>query len=150
MYLLDTNHCSRILQQDQVIRAKLKAIAAVRVVTSVIVRGELVFMARNSTMQVENLSTVEQFFSAIEVLPIDKESADIYGQIKAQLFSKFGPKEKAKRRHYKMKDLGISDNDLWLASVAKRHNLTIVSQDDDFRRIKEAVSDLSIEAWLKH
>jgi tRNA(fMet)-specific endonuclease VapC len=59
----------------------------------------------------------------------------------------FGPKERAKRRRTKIQDLGFGDNDLWIAATAIHHNLTLISTDSDFTRIKQ-VCDLNIESWL--
>jgi tRNA(fMet)-specific endonuclease VapC len=78
---------------------------------------------------------------------IDGGTAKIYGQLKAALFAEFGPKEKSKRRKTNITDLGFDENDLWIAAIALQHNLTIVSADSDFQRIKQ-VRALSIESWL--
>ncbi len=125
---------------------KLTAVDNTLLTTCVIVRGELVFMARRSKQQAENLRNVEAFLRKIRIYPVDDRVADTYGQLKASILAHFGPKEKAKRRKTKLERLGFSDNDLWIAAIAKRFDLTIVSADQDFDRIKE-VEDLTVEAW---
>ena len=55
-------------------------------------------------------------------------------------------RRKAKRRQFAIKELGIGENDLWIAAIAKRHGLIVVSSDCDFDRIRE-VEDLSVEKW---
>ena len=146
MYLLDTNHCSRLLQGHPAIVSKLQELGEVPIATCVIVRGELIFMAQKSEQKAENLHQVHQFLSDILVYPIDDETADIYGKLKAAILDRFGPREKAQRRKTETTKLGFSENDLWIAAVAKRYALTIVSADSDFERLKE-VETLSIEQW---
>ncbi len=148
MYLLDTNHCSRLLQGHPQLTQKLTTVDNTLVATCVIVQGELMFMAWRSDRRAENRRNVETFLKNIRVYPVDSQVADIYGQIKAAILAHFGPKEKAKQRKAKVEKLGFSDNDLWIAAIAKRYGLTIVSADSDFERIKE-VEDLTVEAWWR-
>ncbi|MGD2092284.1 MAG: PIN domain-containing protein [Candidatus Aminicenantes bacterium] len=42
--------------------------------------------------------------------------------------------------------MGFSENDLWIAAIAKRNDLIIVSADNDFKRMKEAL-DILIVSW---
>ena len=70
-----------------------------------------------------------------------------HGKLKAEIINQFGPKEKAKRRKFNLTKLGISDNDLWIASTAIQENLILVSRDEDFLRIKQ-VHNLSLENWI--
>ncbi|MCP5106091.1 MAG: type II toxin-antitoxin system VapC family toxin, partial [bacterium] len=58
----------------------------------------------------------------------------------------FGPKDKKKRKQTQIHKLGFSENDLWIAAVAKRNNLIIVSADSDFKRMQE-ILDITIESW---
>lgn len=133
MYLLDTNHCSRIIQGDATVLHRLREKGNTIVATSVIVVGELVFMAENSQQKTANLKVVQAFVQSIDIYQIDKEIAEIYGQFKAEIISRFGPREKSRRRTITIEELGVSDNDLWIAATAIRHNLTIVSADSDFK-----------------
>lgn len=147
MYLLDTNHCSCLIQGHPVILRRLAELGDQPVATCVIVRGELLFMAHNSEQQAANLQLIETFLSEIYIFAIDNAVADTYGQLKADLLKRFGPKEKAKRRKSKVEQFGVSDNDLWIAAIAKCYDLIVVSADSDFVRIKE-VANFQLEQWL--
>ena len=149
MYLLDTNHCSRFLNGEEVLRQKFSTVEKTVLQTCVIVRAELVLMAERSQQRSNVLSGVHGFLSRIAVHNVDSECADIYGQIKAALIQKYGPKEKAKKRKYDLqKHGGITDNDLWIASIALRRGLIVVSHDGDFDRIKEVTTQLKVESWI--
>jgi len=146
IYLLDINHCSRVLENDAAVLQRLAALGDATIATCAIVRGELIFMAKFSQERAINLRRVETLLSRIIVYPIDEEVADWYGSLKARLLDRFGPKAKAKRRKTTLVGIGISDNDLWVAAVARRHGRTIVSNDSHFTRIAE-VTDLVVETW---
>ena len=146
MYLLDTNHCSQLLANNPTVTKKLSDLGDVIVGTCVIVQGELVFGASISEQRKINLHRINEFLNDMDVYKIDQETADIYGNMKAAIFNHFGPKEKAKRRKFAKKGLGIGENDLWIAAIAKRRGLIVVSSDGDFDRIRE-VEDLSVEKW---
>lgn len=148
MYLLDTNHCSRLIDGDPLIIKRLQELDDVLITTCVIVQGELSFMVERSRQKEANQKKVMNFLQDIEVCPVDKESANIYGKMKASLFDSFGPKEKSKRDKIRLEELGVGENDLWIAAIAKRYRFIVVSADSDFDRIKE-IEDLPLECWWK-
>lgn len=148
MYLLDTNHCSRIIQGDTAVLRCLQEKRNALVTTSVIVSGELIFMAENSQQKAPNLKVVLAFLQAIDTYSVDREIANIYGQFKAEIILQFGPREKSRRRTTKIQELGVSDNDLWIAATSLRHSLTIVSADNDFQRMQQ-VRAFPLESWIE-
>ena len=145
-YLLDTNHCSRILDGDPAVTRRVRGLGRAAVATCVIVRGEPLFMARRSERASENRAEVDSLLRDMIVWPVDDESSDIYAEIKVALLNRFGPREKARRRQFDIATLGFGENDLWIAAIAVRRGLTVVSADDDFRRMAE-VSTLEVESW---
>ncbi len=147
MYLLDTNHCSRFLQNHPGVVGRVAEAQKLGVATCVIVRGELMHMAYNSEQITTNLLEVQAFLMDIRVYALDEQSADIYGELKAGIFRRFGPREKSLRRRVTLQHLGVSDNDLWIAAISLRHNLVILSSDQDFNRIGK-ILPIRIENWL--
>lgn len=147
VYLLDTNHCSRAIQVHPEVLRRLAANADRGVGTCVIVEAELLFMAYRSDRVVENLRDVRAFIAATRVYGIDGSVAETYAQIKVALLAHFGPRERAQRRRATIQQLGLTDNDLWIAAIAQRNGLIVVSSDGDFARIAEATL-LAHESWL--
>jgi len=146
MYLLDTNHCSLAMNHQPDIMAQLSALGLAEVSTCVIVQAELIYMAENSQQRQSNLNRVIEFLNKVFIYDIDSKTAEIYGLFQAVLMRRFGLKEKKKRRRTRLIDIGVSQHDLWIASIAIQHNLTLVSADSDFKRI-QTVRDLPVETW---
>jgi len=147
MYLIDTNHFSRLIQGDLTIRQKIAEVGESEIAISIITQGELLYMAYNSEQQQQNLERVRAYLVDVGLYLINEAIAELYGQFKAELIRHFGPKERQKRRRTKIEAIGISDNDLWIACTAIHHSLTVVSADSDFSRMKE-VKDFPVELWL--
>ena len=147
MYLIDTNHFSRLIQGDLTIRQKIAEVGESEIAISIITQGELLYMAYNSEQQQQNLERVRAYLVDVGLYLINEAIAELYGQFKAELIRHFGPKERQKRRKTKIEAIGISDNDLWIACTAIHHSLTVVSADSDFSRMKE-VKDFPVELWL--
>lgn len=146
-YLLDTNHCSFLLRGHPGLIRKLRELGEAPAATCVIVQGELVFMAHKSDHPSTNEERVRQFLRGIAVLPLDRDTADRYGKLKAAVLERYGPREKVKRRRAQLRELGFQDNDLWIAALAERYELILVTSDSDFERLSH-VGSFAIENWL--
>lgn len=145
-YLLDTNHCSYILQGIPSVIQKFGTQTDHFFSISVITQSELIYMAQKSNLVKENLRNVDSLISSFYVYEIDQNIAKICGELKAKVFSKFAPKDRKRRRKVTLLDLGIQENDIWIAATVIQHNCILVSSDRDFYRIKE-VWDFTIENW---
>jgi tRNA(fMet)-specific endonuclease VapC len=110
--------------------------------------GELLYMAENSQQIEENLVVIHEFLEDLPVYDVDIETSHIYAKLKAQIMNQFAPKEKNKRRKTRITDLGVCENDLWIASIAIQNNLTLVSADGDFNRIRQ-VWNFPLENWCQ-
>ena len=147
MYLLDTNHCSRIIFGDPTLIQQLQLHSEADVATSVIVLGELFYMVAKSERTAANMQQVRAFLNTIDLYPINLTIAEIYGSLKGKLVTTFGPKDKKQRRNFNPQNLGVGDNDLWIAATAIQYNLTVVSADSDFQRIQQ-VEPFALESWV--
>jgi len=145
-YLLDTDHCIKILNGDHFVLTRVAAIREVPMATCVIVEGELRFMALNSEKRETNLLRISHFLDRFRVYPADRESAGIYARLKLGVLHRFGPRARVKRRRFRIETVGFRDNDLWIAALALRYDLTLVSADTDFERLAQA-ADLRHEKW---
>ncbi|ACK67886.1 PilT protein domain protein [Rippkaea orientalis PCC 8801] len=147
MYLLDTNHCSCLIFGEPTIINKIQEIGAENVAISSITEGELLYMAENSRYIADNLAIIEDFLNDISIYYVDSGTSHIYAKLKAKIMDCFAPKERNKRRKTRVHQLGINENDLWIASTAIQNNLIVVSADKDFQRIKQAW-DFPLETWF--
>jgi tRNA(fMet)-specific endonuclease VapC len=82
--------------------------------------GELLYGAERSTRRAENTAEVEEFAASVAILSCDAETAWHYGEIKASLRRRGRP---------------LPDNDVWIASVARQHELTVVARDAHFHEV---------------
>ena len=103
-------------------------------------------MVEKSQKRQENLTLLSAFVERLKVYSIDEGTSKIYGRFCAEIFDKFAPTNKAKRRNFDIKDAGVRINDLWVACTAIQYNLIIVSEDGDFR-VMNRVRNLQLECW---
>ena len=125
-FLLDTNIIIALLKNDASIHDNLSN--AREVFIPVVSLGELYFGARKSGRVEENLSTIDAFAAKNVILDCNTQTARLYGEIKNNLHEKGRP---------------LPENDIWIAALARQHNLTLVTRDVHF----EDVETLTCEKW---
>jgi len=125
-YLLDTNIVIAIFADEATLRQQLAGAGEVFVPS--VVLGELYYGAQKSARVAANVARVDEFASNNAVLSCDVETARRYGETKSELRAKGRP---------------IPENDVWIAAIAKQHQLTLVTRDGHFNN----VDGLLIEAW---
>lgn len=125
-YLLDTNIIIAIFAEEESIAVKLAQ--ADEVFIPSIALGELYYGARSSGRPEANIERVNELAANCAVLACDAETARHYGIVKSVLRVKGKP---------------LPENDIWVASLAIQHNLTVVSRDGHFYE----VDSLDIESW---
>jgi tRNA(fMet)-specific endonuclease VapC len=146
-YLLDTNHCSYIINGNTKVVDTLNDYIDETIGISIFTYAELLYMVDKSQQTIENRRSVEEFLATVDLYFIDEETAIIYSQIKTSIFNHFAPKDKNKRRQTSMSNLGFTDHDLWIVATAVQNELTLVSADSDFERINQ-VQPFSWESWI--
>jgi tRNA(fMet)-specific endonuclease VapC len=148
MYLLDTNHASRIMDDgDPALRSRMASLDPDLLTLCPIVSGELTFMVERSSQREHNRSRLDDLLGLLGMREITHDVAREYGQLKSAIVARFGPKDARRKADIVLRDIGVSDNDLWIAAVARHYDLILVSQDSDFERIAE-VTSLTRESWL--
>jgi tRNA(fMet)-specific endonuclease VapC len=123
--LLDSNAIIALLAGDAGLQMKLSSAATYLPIVAV---GELYFGARKSSRVTENIFKIDRLIAVSVVLPCDTPTASIYGETKQRL---------------KVKGKMIPENDVWIAAMALRYNLSLATRDHHF----DEVDGLTIVAW---
>lgn len=82
--------------------------------------GELHYGALKAKKRSQRVSELEQFLSVITLLRPNKETAEIYGQIRFHLSSAGKP---------------IPENDIWIAATAMQYGLPILTNNKHFKSV---------------
>jgi tRNA(fMet)-specific endonuclease VapC len=130
MFVLDTNIISDLVRNPRgQAAARLAAVGADDIATSVIVAGELRYgcLRKGSARLSER---VEAVLREIEVLSLKPEASTLYGEI---------------RRDLEARGMPIGQNDLWIAAQARSVEAVLVTDNEgEFRRVE----GLAVENWL--
>lgn len=172
-YLLDTNILSMWYDinrvEHSIVLAHVKAARTPgtqtgyvsRLFISTVTLGEVEYGHRSATTpdpvkQTEYLKFIRE--QCPVPLDITHHVAEQYGTMRAWLFNNCSPKNgrsKAKRAEQLVfpasgQELGIDENDLWLAAQAMTHSLVFVSHDrrGNFGKVlKQFAASLQVEDW---
>lgn len=165
-YLLDCNTISDWFDETRprhrcvAQRAEESAQSDAVLVTSTVDIGEIEYgikVAPQQKMQALNalLEQVDiQFVRRRFLLAPERSTALVYGDLRARLFEKFAPKNRRRKglRPEELvdpvtaKELGIQENDLWIAAQAIERNLILVT-NDGMACIREVAPELRVEDW---
>ena len=132
-YLLDTDTCIYLLNGHPHVKARVAEVGVAALAVAIPTVGELYFGAYNSGRVAANIARVRAVLSppGPHVLLIDESAAEQFGRFKAVLRRAGRP---------------IGDVDLFIAGVAVRHGLTVVTNNTShFARLPE----LPLENWLE-
>jgi tRNA(fMet)-specific endonuclease VapC len=116
--LVDTNVVIALFAGDPAIVESLRGLEAVYLCVPVL--GELRYGAQASARVESNLARLDQFANALIVLSCDTGTATAYSEVKFDLRKKGRP---------------IPENDVWIASIARQHGLTLFTRDVHFQEI---------------
>ncbi len=123
---LDTSVAVRFLNGDTAIIERVLSLP--EVILPLVVAGELLFGAENSSRPLQNLPRYLEFISNCTVVPLGLEITAIYARTRLLLKRKGRP---------------IPINDIWIAAQCLEKGWILVTDDTDF----DYVDDLVLEHW---
>jgi len=124
--ILDTNGLSAAAEGDPALEPILRG--AVQLAVPVIVLGEFWYGIHRSRHRTEYEAWLTEALSDVRILRVDEETAQWYASIRRELRRRGRP---------------IPANDLWIAALARQHELPILSRDRHF----DAVPRLKRIGW---
>jgi tRNA(fMet)-specific endonuclease VapC len=124
--ILDTNAVSALLEGDSQIEKLLCNENQHEI--PVIVIGEYRFGLLHSKHRKSIEPHFQKLIDACRVLEIDEETTLAYAQVRALLKKKGRP---------------IPENDVWIAALAKQHQLAVISRNAHFKE----VDGLRVHSW---
>lgn len=129
-YLLDTNICIYWFKGLMEIDKKISSVDIDDISVSAITIAELLYGAYNSMNVEKNITKVNEFEDATNVIDLDRESLEHYARIKAKL-----------RAEGKMLD----DFDILIAATAIVNDCILVTNNT---KHFERIDGLTIENWI--
>jgi len=160
-YLLDTNILSYWFDEKRHEHSDVKRHIdqlpeAAPLWVSAITLGEIEYGHRCSPTpgvdsQKEFLAFVDK--EAPHIANIDKHTTSHYGELRSLLFKRFGLKSRRQKWPEELADpttakqLGIQENDIWIAAQALQFNLVLVSNDRMMQHLTQVASDLRVKNW---
>jgi tRNA(fMet)-specific endonuclease VapC len=173
-YLLDTNilrywyektcdeHARVVARVDSVRQPDPRTKYVSRLFVSVVTLGEIEYGHRvaHAPDPVKQAAYAKFVREQCPVsLEMTNHVAEQYGEMRAWLFNNCGPnvkRSKAKRAEELVnpttgKELGIDENDIWIAAQAKTHNLVLVTHDSrgNFgKMLNQFAPALTVEDWV--
>ncbi len=131
-YLLDTDIIILWLNNKYpYLEGKIDQIPDNMIFISSITVAELFFGAYNSSKVQQNIELLENIIPEMNIICFDEECGKIFGKLKSEL---------------KKSGQLINDSDLFIASIAIKENLCLVTNN---QKHFERISDLKIETWVK-
>lgn len=116
--ILDTNAVSALLAGDAAIRPIIANVTTPAIPTIVI--GEYRYGLVESSRADSITSAFDRLLRAIRVLTVDEDTADRYAEV---------------RRSLKVNGTPIPENDIWIAALARQHELAVLSRDRHFDHV---------------
>jgi len=165
-YLLDTNAASILWdarhRDHRKIKIFLENISSSPIWISIIVLAEIEYglkiVPRLDVGRQDDIRNEMAKF--LLILALDKHTVAPYSDLRAELFKKYAPKDRKGRLTTRRpedlvdrttaKELGVQENDIWIAAQAIQYNLILVTRDR-MSRIAEVSTTLTyplqIAAW---
>lgn len=165
-YLSDTNFASCLFVTSRKEHSKAYAFwqkvknSGGRIYLSRIALAEVEFgIELNPSLSGTVKRQMEAGITAYQILDIGKHTTAPYAQIRAKLFSEKCPKDKKGKIRAKLRpefftalsptayELGIQENDLWMAAIAVEREMTLISADR-MEQLKSVFPKLILKNWM--
>ena len=163
-YLLDTNAASVLWDNRHRDHLNLREFfnknTDAPIWISIIVFGEIEYGLKiRSRFGEESKKTIRDKMSSFSsyLLNIDKHTIEPYSDLRAALFQEYSPKNKRGKLKVKWpedliertsaKELGVQENDIWIAAQAIQYNLILIT-NDFMRRLEEVSRQLNFPLQL--
>ncbi len=156
-YLFDTNAVSALWNarhpEHDTVKTFFASVSQSPVWLSTIVLAEIEYGIKiTPEIDIDSRDQVRREMSKHPfILDIDKHTIGPYSDLRAELFKKFSPRDRRGRLTVKWpedlidrtsaKELGIQENDIWIAAQAIQYNLILVT-DDYMQRLVEISENL--------
>lgn len=124
--LLDSNIIIELFKGNLIVAAQFKSYSSVNI--PFIVLGELYLGAYRSSNPEKHIKQIDSFLIKCQILNGDEETANNYAIIKTFLLKKGKP---------------IPENDIWIAAIAKQHQLSLITRDNHF----DEIDSLDVVNW---
>jgi tRNA(fMet)-specific endonuclease VapC len=157
-YLLDTNIVGHYFNEHPHVLARINILPEdAGLFVSVITLGEIWFgHAVTTSTNLQRRDECDRWINNTfpYAIQITRHTRVNYGDIKAALFRTFPPISKNENHPERCFDrvtgaeLGIDENDLWIAAQALEHNLVLVT-NDEMVRIREVATTLDVMDWTQ-
>jgi len=157
-YLFDTNAVGPLWNvrhpEHDAVNTFFASVSGSPVWLSTIVLAEIEYGLKvTPKIDVESQNQVRREMSKCPlILDIDKHTIGPYSDLRAELFKKYSPRNRRGRLTVKWpedlveqtsaKELGIQENDIWIAAQAIQYNLILVTEDH-MSRLAEVSNSLS-------
>jgi predicted nucleic acid-binding protein len=160
VYLLDTCIVSAYFRRDPKVVGRMEALPAdAHVLVSAIVLGEQEYGGKLRAPSAIPLPRIDEIRKVSpKILDVTRHVAPYYGRLRALLFRRFSPRNKRDLPMAKWpedlrdlataRELGIQENDLWLAAQAMAYSCVLVT-GDRMKHIRDVVApdELTVENW---
>ena len=148
-YLFDTNAISVLWNarhpEHDTVKAFFASLSHSPVWLSTIVLAEIEYGLKiTPKMDIDSQNQVRhEMLNHRFILDIDKHTTGPYSDLRAELFKTFSPRDRRKRLTVKWpealiertsaKEIGVQENDIWIAAQAIQYNLILVTGDHMLR-----------------
>ena len=144
-YLFDTNAVSTLWNvrhpEHDIVKAFFAGVSHAPVWLSIIALAEIEYGLKiTPKMDIDSQNQVRhEMLNHPFILDIDKHTIGPYSDLRAELFKKYSPRDRRGRLTVKWpedliertsaKELGVQENDIWIAAQAIQYNLILVTGD---------------------